>query len=181
MGFMGIFDSLAVMFDTYQNNPQYGDPNGNYIGVNTRGTDFNVPHHFCTDHQLTTDTSLPPDLPGVSCTGNPGLAMTTTVLPRLDGDVHSALIVYNLGQLAIYLDSVPVLTAVVDLGSTLSLQGGNSAYLGFTAGTRGSFQDQDILDFSYTAIPEPTPAVTFGAGLVLLGVLGWTRKRTAAR
>ena len=63
MGFMGISDSVAVMFDTYQNNYAYGDPNGNYIAVNTRGTDPNVPHHFCTGGQLTTDPSLPPDLP----------------------------------------------------------------------------------------------------------------------
>ena len=36
MGFLGIYNSVAVMFDTYQNNAAYGDPNGNYIAVNTR-------------------------------------------------------------------------------------------------------------------------------------------------
>ena len=56
MGFEGIFDSVAVMLDTYQDNFAFGDPNGNYIAVNTRGTDFNVPNHFCTDGELTTNS-----------------------------------------------------------------------------------------------------------------------------
>ena len=81
MGFMGIFDSVAVMFDTYQNNYAYGDPSGNYIAVNTRGTDFNVPHHYCTGGELTTDPTLPPDLPGVTCTSDPSLGMATLSSP----------------------------------------------------------------------------------------------------
>ena len=82
MGFLGIYNSVAVMFDTYKNNAAYGDPNGNYIAVNTRGTDFNVPHHFCTNGELTTDPALI-DLPGVHCTADPGLGMTTQVPPWL--------------------------------------------------------------------------------------------------
>src|SRR4029077_2355299 len=131
MGFFGIYDSLAVMLDTYQNNYAYGDPNGNYIAVNTRGTDFHVPHHFCTDVQLTTDPSQPPDLPGVTCTKNPGLGLTG-LLPTLldDGNVHNLTLVYVPGTLGISLDSVQVLSVPVNLADTLSLAGGTDAYLG---------------------------------------------------
>jgi hypothetical protein len=178
MGFLGIYDSVAVMFDTYQNNYSYGDPSGNYIAVNTRGTDFNVPHHFCTDGQLTTDPSLPPDLPGVTCTSNPSLGMTGQLSPLMDdGAVHQATIVYDSGMLSVYLDSVLVLTVPLDLATTLSLQNGDDAYLGFTAGTRYSYQNQDILDFSYTAVPEPATSVGCLAGLAFLG---WRRRRRAA-
>jgi Bacterial lectin len=176
MGFLGIFDSVAVMFDTYQNNYAYGDPSGNYIAVNTRGTAFNVPHHFCTDHQLTTDTHLAPDLPGVSCDSNPSLGMTGKLSPLMDdGKVHQATIVYDPGTLSVYLDSVLVLTVPLDLASTLSLQDGTDAYLGFTAGTRFSYQNQDILDFSMMPVPEPATAVGCLLGLAFLTVLGWKR------
>jgi hypothetical protein len=177
MGFLGIYDSVAVMFDTYQNNYSYGDPNGNYIAVNTRGTDFNVPHHFCTGGQLTTDPSLPPDLPGVTCTASPALGMTGPLSPLMDnGAVHQALIVYYPGTLAVYLDSALVLTVPLDLASTLSLQNGDDAYLGFTAGTRYSYQNQDIVDFSYTPVPEPSTAAVCITGLAFLAFLGWRRK-----
>jgi hypothetical protein len=180
MGFLGIFDSVAVMFDTYQNNYAYGDPNGNYIAVNTRGTDFNVPHHFCTDGQLTTDPSLPPDLPGVTCTANPSLGMTGTLSPLMDdGAVHQATIVYNPGSLSVYLDSVLVLTVPLDIASTLSLQNGDDAYLGFTAGTRFSYQNQDILDFSMTPVPEPATAAGCLVGLGFLTLLGWRRNQNS--
>jgi len=180
MGFLGIYDSVAVMFDTYQNNYAYGDPNGNYIAVNTRGTDFNVPHHFCTDGQLTTDPTKAPDLPGVTCTSNPSLGMTGQLSPLMDnGAVHQATIVYDPGTLAVYLDSVLVLTVPLDLATTLSLQNGDDAYLGFTAGTRFSYQNQDILDFSMTPVPEPGMSVECLAGLAFLIFLGWTRPRRA--
>jgi hypothetical protein len=172
MGFLGVFDSVAVMFDTYQNNYAYGDPSGNYIAVNTRGTDFNVPHHFCTGGELTTDPSLPPDLPGVTCNANPSLGITGALSPLMDdGNIHQALIVYNPGTLAVYLDSALVLTVPLDLASTLSLQNGTDAYLGFTAGTRFSYQNQDIVDFSMTPVPEPATAVGCLAGLAFLAFL----------
>ena len=177
MGFMGIFDSVAVMFDTYQNNYAYGDPSGNYIAVNTRGADFNVPHHFCTAGQLTTDPSLPPDLPGVTCTANPTIGMTGKLSPLMDdGNLHQAIILYNPGTLAVYLDSALVLTVPLDLAAALSLKNGDDAYLGFTAGTRFSYQNQDIVDFSVTPVPEPSTAVGCAAGLAFLVFLGWTRK-----
>jgi hypothetical protein len=172
MGFLVIYDSVAVMFDTYRNNAAYGDPNGNYIAVNTRGTDFNVPHHFCTGGELTTDPTLI-DLPGVHCTANPGLGMTT-LIPRLDGPVHNARITYVPGTMDVYLDSALVLSIALNLQSTLNLENGTDASLGFTAGTRFSYQNHDILDFSYAAVPVPEPGTL---ALVAVGGLGLASRR----
>ena len=181
MGFLGVFDSIAVMFDTYQNNYAYGDPNGNYIAVNTRGTDFNVPHHFCTGGELTTDPSKPLDLPGVTCTANPSIGISAPISPLMDdGNIHRATILYNLGTLSVYLDSALKLSVPLNLASTLSLQNGTDAYLGFTAGTRFSYQNQDILDFSVTPVPEPATAAGCLAGLMFLAVLGWKRRSQVA-
>ena len=186
MGFQGIFDSVAVMLDTYQDNYAYGDPNGNYIGVNTRGTDFNVPNHFCTDGELTTDPSKGTDLPGVHCTANPALGLSG-LLPTLldDGNVHNLSLAYVPGSLGISLDSVPVLTVPVNFATTLSLEGGKDAYLGFTAGTRFSYQNQDILSFSVVSVPEPVPEPATGQlGLAAIGitlVMALARRRQRER
>ena len=166
MGFLGITDSVAVMLDTYQNDAvnYYGDPSNNYISVNTRGTDFNVPHHFCTNGILATPQSNGSDLTGSSlspdCTGSPTLGMTgyggVPALPvDIDSGVHDIGITYTGSMLDIYLDYslLPVLSVSIDLATTLDLQGGQDAFLGFTAGTRYAYQDQDIL--SFTIAPEP--------------------------
>jgi hypothetical protein len=184
MGFLGIPDSVAVMLDTYQNvgNPDsYGDPSNNYIAVNTRGSSFNTPHHFCTyvpsagAYELTANEADPSDLIRSSfspyCSADPTLAMTgfvtgtgpagslpgVTGFPALtkdmdNGDVYDLNVVYTGSVLDIYLDSVLVLAANVNLAAEV---GGPDAYLGFTAGTQNAFQNQDILSFSETTIPEP--------------------------
>jgi len=167
MGFLGITDSVAVMLDTYQNDSPnfYGDPSNNYIAVNTRGTAFNAPHHFCTGNLLTADAGVGSDLTGSSfdpsCTANPTLGMTgfggvnPLSVNMDDGKVHDVGVVYTGSVLDIYLDSALVLAVAIDLGTVLNLQGGTNAYLGFTAGTRFAYQNQDILDFAYAPVPEP--------------------------
>jgi hypothetical protein len=189
MGFLGISDSVAVMLDTYQNNSPnfYGDPSNNYISVNTRGTDFNVPHHFCTNVNgkfiLTADASVGSDLTGSvfsdACTANPTLGMTgfggvnPLAVNMDDGKVHDIGISYVPGTLDISLDSVLVLAVSINLANTLSLQGGNDAFLGFTAGTRFAYQNQDILDFTIT--PEPA-AGQLWIPLAMIAAAALTRK-----
>jgi hypothetical protein len=184
MGFLGIQDSVAVMLDTYQNAspPYYGDPSDNYISINTRGSSFNTPHHFCTfvpsagQDELTASEAVPSDLNGSSfspdCDADPTLAMTgfvtgtgptgslpgVTGFPALsldmdNGTVYDLDVVYTGSVLDIYLDSVLVLAANINLAAEV---GGPDAYFGFTAGTENAFQNQDIVSFSESAtIPEP--------------------------
>jgi len=180
MGFMGIDDSLAVMFDSYQNNAYYGDPSGHYIGVNTRGTFANVPHHFCTDNMLTSDASQGTDLPGVNCNSNPALGLSGP-LNFDDGAVHNVTMLYTPGQLAIYLDKAIALTVAVNLAQSLNLDNGTDAFLGFTAGTRFAYQNQDILDFSFATVPEPPSSVLTLIGSALLALVAWKCKPRSAQ
>ena len=191
MGFLGISDSVAVMLDTYQNSSPnyYGDPSDNYIAVNTRGTDFNVPHHFCTGGLLTDDAAIGSDLTGSSfspdCTANPTLGMTSYGgVPPLavdmdNGQVHDLDITYTGTALDIYLDSALVLAVSIDLATTLDLQGGTDAFLGFTAGTRFAYQNQDILSFNVST-PEPVwSQLWVPLAMLLAMVIGrkWQRRR----
>ena len=190
MGFLGITNSVAVMLDTYQNSDPnyYGDPSNNYISVNTRGTDFNAPHHFCTNGKLTADSGIGSDLTGSSfsdaCTANPTLGMTSYggVSPLSvnmdDGQVHDLGVVYTGSALDIYLDSALVLAVALDLGSTLNLQSGTNAYLGFTAGTRFAYQNHDILDFAF--VPEPAWTQLWVPLTMIFGVVlhrKWRRRK----
>lgn len=188
MGFLGITDSVAVMLDTYQNDAvnYYGDPSNNYISVNTRGTDFNVPHHFCTNGILATPQSGGSDLTGTSlspdCTGSPTLGMNTVdpLVDNMDVGVHDVQINYTGSMLDIYLDSALILAVSIDLATTLNLQGGDDAFLGFTAGTRYAYQNQDILSFSETPIPEPIWGQLWVPLAMLITVTlgrGWKRAR----
>jgi hypothetical protein len=191
MGFLGITDSVAVMLDTYQNNSPnvYGDPSNNYISVNTLGTGPNVPHHFCMDvngtMELTADPNVPTDQPDIPCSTNPTLGMTgyggVPALPEdIDSGVHDIGITYNGAVLDIYLDSSLVLAVSIDLATTLNLQGGDDAFLGFTAGTRFAYQNQDILSFSEAPIPEPIWGQLW-VPLAMLLVIALGRKWKRAR
>ena len=201
MGFLGITDSVAVMLDTYQNiSPNYyGDPSNNYISINTRGTDFNVPHHDCTfvpadnAFELTADPTVPSDLKGSvfspDCTANPTLAMTgggptfggfPALSEDIDQGVHDLDVIYTGSALDIYLDSALVLSTAMDLGTLLDLQGGTNAFLGFTAGTRFAYQNQDILSFSFAQIPEPEwggIAIPLAAMCAIAMTRKWRRAR----
>jgi hypothetical protein len=176
------------MLDTYQNDAvnYYGDPSNNYISVNTRGTDFNVPHHFCTNGILATPQSGGSDLTGTSlspdCTGSPTLGMNTVdpLVDNMDVGVHDVQINYTGSMLDIYLDSALILAVSIDLATTLNLQGGDDAFLGFTAGTRYAYQNQDILSFSETPIPEPIWGQLWVPLAMLITVTlgrGWKRAR----
>jgi hypothetical protein len=182
LGFLGITNSVAIMFDTYQNNYAYGDPSGNYVAVNTRGPlSINVPHHFCTGNELTTDISLPLDLPDEDCNTDPSLGMATVPGFLLnDGLVHNVFLNYNPGQLNVFLDGAAILSVALDLGQTLNLQNGTNAYLGFTAGTRFSYQNQDIVGLTY-AVPEPSTGLLILGGLAGLAMFQRKRNRGASR
>jgi hypothetical protein len=72
----------------------------------------------------------------------------------------------------VYLDSALVLSIALNLQSTLNLDNGTGAFLGFTAGNRFSYQNHDIVDFSIAAVPEPGTLA-----LVALGGLGLASQR----
>ena len=174
LGYMYLTDSAALEFDTYQNQAWYSEPDGNHISLQSRGMDFNVPHEKCSGGRLTNAPGAYTDLPGVTCTADPSLGSTSGLSTRLDGVAHTATILYVPGDFKVYLDSnpTPVLSIAVDLGQKLQLGSGGTAYVGFTAGDLGSFQNHDILSWSYgPEVPEPATWMLAGAALTALGLL----------
>ena len=106
LGYKNIPNSLALEFDTFQNN---FDPNNNHVSVQTLGTDAN-----------SNDTAN-------------SLGHVTPSFDINDGNVHQVKLVYQPGTLDVFLDdlSSPALSVPVDLAMTLSLDSG-TAWLGFT-------------------------------------------------
>jgi len=120
----GIPESVAVFFDTYQNEE---DPSDNYIVL-------------CTNGKLG-QMNWPPTR----------LGMSGALPVRMkDGNVHRARIRYVRPMLSVYLDSFeePVLSAPVDLTTITGADG--YAWVGFTASTGGGYENHDLLMWSYT-------------------------------
>jgi peptide-N4-(N-acetyl-beta-glucosaminyl)asparagine amidase len=154
LGYGGIANSVAIEFDTFWNTARIfptGDPNGNHISIQTRGTQPNSADHSFSKGQI---ALVSPDLS--------------------DGAVHTAKIDYTPGQFKIFLDnlSTPILTAndaSLDLTTLLALEGNSDAFVGFTAATGGGGQENhDVLSWYYTSVPEPASIAILLPGIALL-------------
>ena len=139
-GYDGIPNSLAVQLCTYDDSG-YGDPNNNFISIQSRGTN---PNSQNLSYSLGTASSLPSTMD--------------------DGNVHTVTIVYTPGTMSIYLDNsaAPVLTASVNLATLLDLNDGN-AWVGFTGGTGAAYQNEDILSWNFFS-PTMNPTTLNFAG-----------------
>jgi hypothetical protein len=123
----GIPWSFAVFFDTFQNLDQE-DPSDNYVVFRTYGK--------------------PADMRWPA----PRVASTQGLPVRLkDGYPHTARIVFQPPVLSVFLDGspAPVLESVVDLSMVLDQRG--KAWVGLTASTGGSWENQDVFGWSYSA------------------------------
>jgi hypothetical protein len=147
IGYEGIYNSLAIEFDTYSNDANqienYFDPNGNHIAVQTMKSGKNTSKHIMQAN----------------------LAMNENVMPMLaDSTIYYAKIIFSLKNktLTIYLDTVPNPDKEVlslerfEIGKYLSLDRGYRAFVGFTAATGCAVEIHDILSWSFC--PEfPNP------------------------
>jgi len=147
IGYEGIFNSLAVEFDTYANDNQqienYFDPSGNHIAIQSMKQDRNTSKHIMGAQ----------------------LAMQESVMPILaDGTVYYANITYKLKSrtLLVYLDTVANPEKEVlrldnfSIGDYLGLDRGYRAYVGFTAATGCAVETHDILSVNFCpGLPNP--------------------------
>lgn len=147
-GELGIPNSLAVEFDTWNNSPRnWDDLSDNHVSIQTSG--------------------LLPNDPAQSC------SMGAAELPVIvaNGDAQSVRIVYDPGVLRIFVngDESPTLEAAVDLSSVLSLGPDGSAWVGFTSATGGAadVERHELLRWSFVERSVPTPGA-----LALLGIGG---------
>ncbi len=158
IGYFGIDQSVGIEFDTYDNGPGLGDPDGNHVAINTSGS-----------------LAGPLDVEPVATRMN-------------EGDIWYAWVDYNgvTKDLEVRLgDSTtrpasPFVEANVDLPLIL---GNTTAFVGFTSGTGGAYGDHDILSWQFRdnfepiVTPPPTNGVPeAGSGIIamLLGLGGLT-------
>lgn len=124
IGYEGIVNSMAVEFDTYDNNPEgNAEPNGEHVSVQTRGREPNSPLQ---------EFSLG----------------ATTAIPSLKaGARHTAKVRYQPGTLQVFVDDLhtPVLTVAVRIDSLLDLDDGR-CWMGFTSATGESWANFDLFN-----------------------------------
>ncbi len=147
-----IQNSLAIELDTHQNS-NYSDPDGNHIAVQSCGPNNSstlspnsADHNYvCGDGNLAKLAlqSLPS---GMSLTDGKTHTITVNYLPP--GTCTS-----GCNNLSVYMDSTLILQATVDITKQLSLTGNGSAYIGFTAATGSSVENNDIISWSFSSLP----------------------------
>jgi hypothetical protein len=171
LGYAGIPNSLAIEFDTYQNP---WDPNANHVAVQSCGTGANAATHSvgsCLVGSGINTAPIPPNLSGVNLLG----VTCGTSGPCTDGVPHEVVVEYDPpasgtgnGTLTVWIDPAfmtgthtPVSTAVkainipYNINNTqnsqgISLSGGTSAWVGFTADQPNSPEAHDILAWEFT-------------------------------
>jgi outer membrane protein OmpA-like peptidoglycan-associated protein len=130
IGYQGIRNSLAVEFDTYDNNPDGNpEPNGNHISVHSRGLEPNDADH------------------------RGSLGWSTRIADLKDGTRHTARVRYLPGTLEVYLDDLehPAVTVAIRLDTLLQLDDGR-CWMGFTAATGGSWANFDLFSLNSEVI-----------------------------
>jgi hypothetical protein len=155
-----IRNSLAVELDTFKN-VSYGDPNGNHIAVQSCGPNNpttlspnSADHNYlCADGKPARLAlqSLPA---GVSLSDGKTHTITVNYLPPASGCTS------NCNNFSVYLDSTLLLQTTVDITQQLKLDSNNGAYIGFTAATGSSVQNDDIVSWSFSQLPLSPITIT---------------------
>lgn len=145
----GISNSLAVVFDTWDNSANWATiPGANVITVQNSHLGASSPN----------TPSAIDSLGGVAVSG-----------AFNDGATHLVRVSYVPGILSIYYDNLatPALTVPVNLNNALNLIGGQNAFVGFTAGTGAliNVERHEIRDWTFGSVaPAPGAAALMGLG-----------------
>ena len=168
----GIQNSLAIEFDPYQN---ADDPNNNHVAIQSCGTAANSSDNLVggvLGNPAPCNLAINPLTAVIS-------PITGLPITLADGSVHTATIIYtpstltscgpvpsgpqtggtNCSSIDVILDGADLFPGgvLVDLSTLLTLSPSNTAWVGFTAATGGSDDNQDILSWTFT--PQAQTAV----------------------
>lgn len=166
MGYLGIANSVAAEFDTFDNGVPSGDPNGNHVGIDLNGS---------------TNSVVTAIVPTRFNNGQVWFAWID-----YNGSVIEARVSPTNSRPA-----APNVAFPVNLAAVL---GTSQAFVGFTAGTGAGFENHDILSWQFdnafapigAANPVPTLSETalFLIALLLgaagIGFIRWPRTRPAS-
>lgn len=186
MGYGGIPNSVALEFDTYNNEPwdsaDYGaeSNDANHIALQSCGLNDGAPLPNSPAHEGAGNCLV--SLGGTVSTlvSNPqtsaALPATPTAVTLADGQVHNVVIVYNgpldtpMNTISVYLDpqfnegtytpvegSKPIFTGPFDITQYMNLTNG-SAYVGFTSATGSAYETHEVLGWTFT--PHTTVSQT---------------------
>jgi Legume lectin domain len=157
LGYEGLSPSVAVEFDTFANTgaPIF-DPSSNHLGIDINGSVVSV---------QTVDVA--PDFDD----GNRWTAW-------IDYSNATKTLEVRVSETALR-PTLPTLSRNIDIFGILNQ---NTAFVGFTAGTGGAFENHDILNWQYNdtfspitlppgAVPEPSTFVIFSLASIC-GVIG---------
>lgn len=180
IGYLGVPNSFAVEFDTYNNGS--GDSNSsNHVAADSNGVLGTTALSYVYGNQ-TCDFSAPTSHARAGCMSN--------------GDTWTALITYDgttqfLNVTLTDPAEGAAFHAIQDFSIDIaSLLGTNTAYVGFTSATGAGVENHDILNWIFsntatlpptTGVPEPNGLVLFGLGLLgLVGLREISRRRRRA-
>ena len=166
MGLATMSNFVAVEFDTWHTGSfdpaSNNGTNGNHIAINTSASATSIAQSGPHTAPATPD--------------NP---------PRFVGGVRYAWVDYN-GQtdlMEVFYSETPtkpataIVSATVDVAALLGYS--DHVFLGFTGGTGGAIEQQDVLSWEFHSVPEPSTWAL--AGLGLLAALGRVVRRRLAR
>ncbi|MCX7735873.1 MAG: SBBP repeat-containing protein [Candidatus Kapabacteria bacterium] len=152
LGYDGISNSLAVEFDTFNNDStqieNLFDPNGNHIAVQSCGNTLNTAKH------------------NKDC----NIAINKNIFPlRSDGTIYYSKVDYHIkdSKFTVFLDTLPLYRFKVieldnfDIGKLLNLDQNKFAYVGFTAATGCAVENHDLLAWDFCTLSKNILDITF--------------------
>jgi len=145
----GIPNSLAVEFNTYLNSGV--DKSGNSVSIQSNGTNPN-----CVDSTCTLSGGLNYNLPVTLADGNIHTVQVSYALVPTPTET-SCVVDGNPGPcLDVIIDGHDLFPAgvAVNLGTLLSLNNNDNAWIGFTGATGGGDDIQDILSWTYSTTAQ---------------------------